>query len=390
MLAFLFVSIQGQDRRSLEKKRSAIDEQIRTVSKLIASSKNEQKTTQADLSLIDKRISLQRSLMSTIKGEVRRAERKLKQTEDEIKALEEDMANLKESYGKMVQYAYRNRSSYDRLSYIFAAESFAQAFRRSRYLNQLAEFRRRQADLIQETASDLEIKRAMLEEKQEEKLALLSEQKKTARQLETSRAEQKKILASLREKEDELQQDLKKKRDKRKELDKRIRELIAAEIARERKKNNGTFSLTPEAIELSKKFTANKGRLPWPVERGVIVSKFGRQAHPVLKGIVIENNGVDIATVKGASMRAVFDGEISSVFVIPGAGKVVIVDHGAYRSVYSPLKEVYVSKGDKVYTKDVIGVILDEGDGSNAHLEIWKVSAEGPSKQDPSAWLLKP
>ena len=385
----LLVTVFAQDRKSLEHRRDALDQQIKTVNALIKNSRKEQKTSAAELQLVKRQIALQKDLISTIRSEVARANKQVEETESTIDSLEEDMKNLKDSYSKMVQYAYRNRSSYDRLSYLFAAESFTQAYRRSRYLNQLAEYRRRQALLIQETAETLEAKRTSLVEKRKEKEVLLADQKSAMRVLDSNRKKQSVTLAALQEKEVELQGDLKKKRAQRKELAQKIREVIAAEIKRSKANNKGTFSLTPEAIQLSNKFTANKGKLPWPVERGIMVSRFGRQAHPVLKGIVIENNGVDIATDKNSIVRAVFGGTVSSVFVIPGAGKVVIIEHGAYRTVYSPFKDVFVEKGDKVKTKQSLGELLSDGDENNAHLEIWRINAEGPVKEDPSAWLFK-
>ncbi len=149
------------------------------------------------------------------------------------------------------------------------------------------------------------------------------------------------------------------------------------------------LSLTPEAKELNTDFEKNKGKLPWPVEKGVITSRFGKQAHPVLKGIVIENNGIDITTEKNASVRALFRGEVSSVIVIPGAGKAVIVSHGAYRTVYSNLRETSVSKGQKVETKGTVGTVLTDDNGSVAHVEIWKITAEGLVKVDPGPWLFR-
>lgn len=379
----------GQERRSLEKKRDALDKQIQTVTGLINTSKSKQKTTQAGLQLLEKQIALRRDLIATLKSEAYRLDKQVKQTNAEIDELEEQMVALKESYSKMMHFAYRNRSSYDRLSYVFAATSFQQAYKRSRYLNQLAEHRRRQADLIKATTSELEVKRASIIEQKKEKQVLLKKQEKAAEKLRADREEQKKALELLRAKEGELQDDLKKKKDRRRELDRRIRKLIEEEIRKSKKENKGTFALTPEALELSNEFARNKGKLPWPVERGVIISRFGVQPHPVLKGIKIENNGVDIATEEGASLRAVYRGKVSSVIVIPGAGKAVILDHGAYRTVYSPMKEVFVKQGDQVGTKQSLGIVLTDGDERTAHLEIWKVTDSGPGKEDPSIWLFK-
>ena len=136
-------------------------------------------------------------------------------------------------------------------------------------------------------------------------------------------------------------------------------------------------------------FEKNKGKLPWPVEKGVITSRFGKQPHPVLKGIVIENNGIDITTEKNSSVRALFRGEVSSVIVIPGAGKAVILSHGVYRTVYSNLRDVSVTKGQKVDTKATVGTVLTDDNGSVAHVELWKITAEGLVKVDPAPWLFR-
>src|SRR5690606_32316620 len=144
-----------------------------------------------------------------------------------------------------------------------------------------------------------------------------------------------------------------------------------------------------EARELNSDFEKNKGKLPWPVEKGVITGRFGKQPHPVLKGIVIDNNGIDITTEKGASVRAVFRGEVSSVIVLPGAGKAVIVSHGAYRTVYSNLASVSVAKSQKVDTKRAVGTVRTGEDGAVAHIEVWKITADGLVNVDPALWIYR-
>jgi septal ring factor EnvC (AmiA/AmiB activator) len=392
-LIFLLLLMVGnaisQDRRSLEKKRDALDKQISTVNALINASRSEQKATQGDLQLLDRQIALRRDLIATLKSESYRIEKQINETTREINTLEEQMVALKDSYQEMVHYAYRNRSSYDRLSYVFAAASFQQAYKRSRYLNQLADFRRRQADLIEQTTKELESNKVALVKQKDKKTALLKDQEKANQKLTADKAKQQSILAKLRENEGALQTDLQKKKSSRAELDRKIRKLIEEEIRKSKAANKGTFALTPEALELSNQFAKNKGKLPWPVERGVIISRFGVQAHPVLRGIKIENNGVDIATEEGAAIRAVYRGKVSSVIVIPGAGKAVILDHGAYRTVYSPMREVFVQQGEEVNTKQSLGIVLTDGTDRTAHFELWKITDAGPGKEDPSIWLFK-
>jgi septal ring factor EnvC (AmiA/AmiB activator) len=239
-----------------------------------------------------------------------------------------------------------------------------------------------------------------LEARKKEKGQLLDRQMSETRKLTDDRSGQQSALAGLRKQEGQLKQTLSKQERQRQELAKAIRKAIEAEIAKSRKPSSKPaspgkatemeFTLTPEAKELNADFEKNKGRLPWPVEKGTITSGFGKQAHPVLRGIMIENNGLDIGCMPGAPVRAIFRGTVSSVIVIPGAGKAVMVSHGAYRTVYSNLRDVSVNKGDKVETKQQVGTVMTEDGASTAHIEIWKIGSDGQlQKVDPSAWLVQ-
>jgi septal ring factor EnvC (AmiA/AmiB activator) len=296
----------------------------------------------------------------------------------------------------MLLFAYRNRSAYDRMSYLFAANSFQQAFRRSRYLAQIAEQRTRQAALIDETRATIDQRLAELQVQREEKNKLVGQQLAEKQRLSQDRSGQQNALTSLKKEEGRLRDTQKKQETQRRDLDAAIRKAIEAEL--KPKPTPGTkptaggkldLTLTPEAKELNTDFEKNKGKLPWPVEKGVITSRFGPQAHPVLPGIKIDNNGIDITTEKGASVRALFRGEVSSVIVIPGAGKAVILSHGAYRTVYSNLREVSVAKGQKVETKATVGTVITDDNGSVAHVELWKITADGLVKVDPAPWLFR-
>jgi murein DD-endopeptidase MepM/ murein hydrolase activator NlpD len=224
-----------------------------------------------------------------------------------------------------------------------------------------------------------------------EKDALLKNEEQTRKDLSQDVVAQKTAVEGLQQEEKGLLQKLREQEKQREKLNKEIQRIIEAEIRASKKDNAGVFSLTPEAAALSASFESNKGKLPWPVERGVITAKFGQNPHPVLAGIMVPNNGVDIATSNNAAVRAVFQGTVSGVFSIPGAGQNVIINHGGYRTVYSNLKEVFVSKGQKVEIKQSIGTVLtDESSGkTEAHLEIWKVSESGTTKQDPALWIYR-
>jgi murein hydrolase activator len=386
----------GQSKKELEKRRDALDKQIRTTTALIEQARKEQRVTQEQLALLESQIAARAQLIRAMDNEVRAADDRIRQDEESIDDLKADLAALKQGYARMIAAAYRNRSAYDRLSYLFASSSFQQAFRRSRYINQLAAQRRRQAALITETQAAMDARVAALKEQRQEKVNLLSEQVQEKRKLDTDRAGQQNALTSLRKEEGRLRETQKKQENQRRDLEAAIRKAIEAAM---RPKAGATTStgkpakldvtLTPEARELNSDFEKNKGKLPWPVEKGVITGRYGKQPHPVLKGIVIDNNGIDITTEKGASVRAVFRGEVTSVIVLQGAGKAVIVSHGAYRTVYSNLASVNVAKGQKVDTKQAIGQVLTGDEGAVAHIEVWKITADGLVNVDPAIWLYR-
>jgi septal ring factor EnvC (AmiA/AmiB activator) len=208
--------------------------------------------------------------------------------------------------------------------------------------------------------------------------------------LDGEQSSQKSLLSKLRKKEKQLKKELQSKQQLAKSLDKKIRKIIEEEIRLAKakaSKESDVLAMTPEEQQLADNFTSNKGKLPWPVERGVIIERFGVQAHPVLKGIETFNNGVKITTEEEALVRAIFDGKVSRIIDIPGAGKAVIVSHGDYFSVYSNLLEVSVKRGQEVFLKEKIGTVLTKTATKETitELQIWK----GSEKMDPSSWLFQ-
>jgi septal ring factor EnvC (AmiA/AmiB activator) len=391
LLTFLVAANPGmaQDKNALQKKRDALNKQIQLTNQLIEETEKSQKATQGQLNLISSKISYRQELIATINSEIKETDLKIKENKALIESLESDLNQLKEEYAEMIYRAYVNRNAYDKLLYIFAADDFFQALKRSRYLSQYAKYRERQANLIKETADQLLKKQAELEAQKAEKIALLNSEKSEQDRLASDRNKQQSVLSNLQKESKGLKKTLNKQQSERNKLNKEIQRIIEAEIAASKKDNKGSFVLTPEAAELSANFESNKGKLPWPVERGVITSSFGTHKHPVLSGITIENNGIDIATTKGEKVRAIFNGTVTSVFTIPGAGKNIIISHGAYRTVYTNLQEVFVTTGEKVETKQTLGTLITDEDDKKtiAHLEIWKISSAGTAKQNPSIWI---
>ncbi len=393
-LLLFFAVANGQSRSDLEKKREALDKQIRTTTTLIEQARKEQRVTQEQLRLLESQIEARAQLIRAMDNEVRQVDDRITEDEAAIASLKDDLAELRKEYAHMVQFAYRNRSGYDQLSYLFASNGFQQAFRRSRYLNQLGAQRLRQVHLITGTQTSLAARVEELQQQRKAKASLLSDQVQEKRRLDTDLTGQQKALNSLRSEEGRLKETQRKQEKQRRELDAAIRKAIEDAVkvkpsaSGAAKPGKLDISLTPEARELNTDFEKNKGKLPWPVEKGVITGRFGKQPHPVLKGIMIDNNGIDITTEKGASVRALFRGEVSGVIVLPGAGKAVIVSHGVYRTVYSNLRDVNVTKGQKLDTKQTLGTVNTDENGSVAHIEVWKITSDGLVNVDPTSWIL--
>lgn len=399
LFALLLVlgSASAQSKKELEKKRDALDKQIRTTTALIEQARKEQRVTHEQLVLLESQIESRSQLIRTMDGELRRVDERITEDEELIASLRADLEQLRAEYARLVQFAYRNRSAYDRMSYLFTANSFQQAYKRSRYLNQIAEQRKRQVALITGTQTTIDARLTELKRQREEKNRLMGEQVNEKRKLDVDRTGQQQTLNILKKEEGRLRETQRKQEKQRKELEAAIRKAIEEAVKpKTPRSGSGTtkpakldITLTPEARELNADFEKNKGKLPWPVEKGVITGRFGKSPHPVLAGIVVDNNGIDITTEKGASVRALFRGEVSSVIVLPGAGKAVIVSHGAYRTVYSNLASASVSKGQKVETKQALGTVLTGDDGAVAHIEVWKITADGLVNVDPAAWIYR-
>jgi len=307
-----------------------------------------------------------------------------------IQSLENDIEKLKDQYRQMIKYAYKKRNEYNELMFIFSADNFNEAFKRIKYLKKIEEFRKTQIDLILKAEERLKEKITKLEVRKEEKTSLISLQDNEKVNFEKDKRLRNQTLQSLKKEESKLLGQLTNQNKKKSELARAIKKAIEMELAKETKTPKG-YKPTKEMILTGKSFYGNKGKLPWPVEKGEITEKFGKNPHPVHANVFTYNNGVDISTIKGANVRAIYEGVVSSVLVIPGAGKVIILAHGSYRTVYTNLKESYVKKGDKVTTKQLIGSLLPETNGktSEAHFEIRQITKDGIKNLNPAYWLGK-
>ena len=384
-------TVQAQNKRTvLERKKSRLKSDIDYKNTLLKKTEKEKSTTLNQLVLLRDKIAKREELIGTINSEVKYLDSEINKNEELIASMERDIATLKEEYAKMIQFAYRNRSNYDKIMYVFASEDFNQAYKRLRYLQQYSEFRKKQTEDIRHLEGMLVKKNAELLAEIAEKQSLLQNETKEKTTLAKEKTQQQKVLTNLQTQEKELRKEILAKQKEQEQLQKAIQTLIAEEIRlaqQQNSSNTGEWKLTPEAAALANSFTANKGKLPWPVEAGTITDKFGVHSHPVLKNIKIRNDGVGISTKEGTTARAVFEGQVTKILIIPGAGKVVIIRHGDYLTVYGNLKDVYVTSGDNVKIKQILGEILTNRDKTELQFEIRK--GKEAITLDPTYWLFQ-
>ena len=328
------------------------------------------KVTNEQANLLTRRISLN--------------ERNIGKQRNELKALKKD-------YTKMIQKSYAAKSLQNRLMFLFSSENFLQAYKRVQYLKQYASYRRKQGIAIGDKTQLLQKLNKTLIEEKTKKISLVEDNRAIQEQLSKERKEQEALIKTLRRKEKSLNTQISKKEKQttaiNKEIDRLIREAILASNKAAGKKGNKTFELTPEARLISANFQANKGRLPWPLEKGVVTQRFGRQPHAVVKTTTIQSNGVTIATEPSSQVRTVFEGVVMSVVTFRGSNPSVLIRHGNYISVYKNLGKLYVKKGDKVQAKQTIGEVFTNKQTGKTQLQFSIFS--NVNALDPKGWIYK-
>lgn len=387
-LIFLFsLTGIGQTQKELEAKRKKLDSEIAYTNKLLSETRSDKKNTLKELNLINIKISKREDLVGTLKKEIYSLSQNIENTEVTLTQLSDDLDNLKVKYAKVAWHAYKYSNSYNKLVFLFSADDINQAYQRMRYLDQIADFIRKEAITITETEKQkTTLLNKFTSEKAKKKILLDNEQNEIVK-IEQEKSQKNRIKSKLQSQENKLRKTLRKKRKEGAKLDSKIQDIIAAEIAVKKDASTGkTYGLTPKEKTLSASFAGNRGKLPWPVERGVISETYGVHNHPVLKKVKTKNNGVNIATSASSNARAVYNGKVVSITKISNSNTAVIIKHGEYFTVYSNLDKVYVTKGDMVKTKEAIGKIHTDLKGNTElHFEVWK----SRTKQNPAYWISK-
>ncbi|MDO5314852.1 MAG: peptidoglycan DD-metalloendopeptidase family protein [bacterium] len=412
---------KGKSKKQLQSEITSLQKEITTANQLLKKTKKDKEMTLNEVNLLDKKIKQREQLIKAYNEQIAVLDEEINAGQSNIKTLNADLGKLRKEYAKMLTFANKNRSHYDKLGFVFASQNFNQAFRRLRYIREFSDARKVKMDQIASTERRISGEVEASQQAREEQAALLKDEKEQQEALKKEKEELNSQVAKLKKKEGNLQQDIKNKQQQTQKLQKAIDDIIAEEIRKanaeaERKrkeeakkkaaanKDKGKtatttapatpapskekgMALTPSEQTLSSNFVNNKGKLPWPVERGVVSSSYGKHASVVSSKVTVTNNGIDIATTEGAKARAVFDGEVASVAKLVGSNTVVIIRHGEYFTVYSNLENVTVKRGDKVKTKQNIGTVHTNKNENKTeiHFELLKEQ----SRQNPANWLSK-
>jgi murein hydrolase activator len=389
---FVVTTAKGQGKQELQQKKKELQKEIVYTNKLLNETAENKKASINQLVQLNKKIGAREELIQTMNQEIALIDQSIDSNQTVLDSLSKTLKTLKDEYAKILRSAYKNRSAYDQLMFVFSSEDFNQAFKRLKYLQQFTRYRKSQVIKIEFTQSELNKQLVELEAVKQSKKNLLSSIENEFQKLGSEKSQKQTVVNQLQGREKELKKALQEKKKASQQLEKAIERIIAEEIrkAREAAKKAGKdskgYPLTPEAKELSNSFTANQGKLPWPVLEGLITEKFGEHPHPALPGVKVQNNGIDISTTKGSVIRSIFEGEVTAVIIIPGGGKGVMIRHGEYLSVYTYFQELFVKKGDKVSTKQDLGIVVTDDDKkTNLHLEIWK----NTTKLNPELWLFR-
>lgn len=381
VLALLFITSLafGQtDRKDLESQRKALEKQIKTTSETLKKTQKTKTKSLDQLNALKAQMAKRQELLASINAELSRVKEEAAIQEKNKRETIETIQQLESRLTSALRTAYVRSQLQPDWIYLLSSQSIGQALTRWVYLRQyktyvakqmnaLAEKKRKHQELLQQLEENKKVKTQLYNEEEQHKREILKEQQ-----------EQEALLKKVSSEEKKLKKDLENSQAKKKKLDAEIARLIKSETA---KVTSSGLSNAPETKALNDQFSANKGKLPWPVSKGSIVGKFGEQPHPHLKGIMVQNNGIDIRAESGAAVKSLFNGTVASVTRIPGYDNMIMVRHGLYFTVYSKVARVTVKKGDKVTTGQVIGHLSSED--PELHLEIWK----DKTKMNPSSWL---
>ena len=397
---------QESQQEKLEQRKAQIQQEIIDNEKMLQSVKKKEKSAVSVIIIQANKIKLKEKLINTTEKQKRLLSDDIYLNQLQINKLNRELVVLKEDYSKMILKSYKSRSEQSRAMFILSSNSFLQAYKRAQYLKQYTSFRKSQGLEIQSKSNQLVELNTKLDVQKKTKEQLIKENEKDRVSLLDEKKQQEKVVKSIKKDKNKIIVDIRKKQYEARAIDKQIDRLIREAIAEANRKaaaenakanpsaavskssgSSSRIELTAEARVLADNFRANKGKLPWPVEKGFVSLPYGDQPHPQFSTLMIHNSGVEITTEENATARAVFAGEVTSVMVLSPVNKAVMIQHGDYFTVYQNLSSVFVSKGDKVTIKQGIGKVRTSNESGRTVLKF--TISQNTTYNNPAGWLFK-
>ena len=382
------LSLAQDKKAALEAQKKRLQQEIVQINALIKTSAKKRANVLTQVETVQLKMDRQDALIRLTNRQINRLNQEININLRNIEKLRTELTSLKKDYAEMVVSARKNKSTQNRLMFLLSSESFWQAYKRMAYMKQYAAYRKQQGEQIAAKTKALQQYTSDLVAQRKDKKQLIEENRKAQKELDSIRKRQSSLVLELKKRERNYSAQIKKKQKQQEAIDKEIARLIREAIAASNKKagtKTGNFVLTPEAKALAASFASNKGRLPWPVEKGIVTQRFGTQRHPVVRTTTIKSNGVSLSVPAGASARSVFEGIVLNIVQFKGSNPIVLIQHGNYITSYKNLSKVYVKKGDRVTAKQAIGQIFTNKDTGKTTLQFSLF--ENTTPQNPALWL---
>ena len=383
---FIVTDLRSQSKKLLEKQKIEIQNEIKVIEQKLSNSSKKKGVIISNAEDLNYKIKLQQNLISNINNQLNLILNEIDDNEIQLSNLKNKELSLKEELAKMLLIGYKKKSNLNKLMFIFSSSSFQQAYKRIQYFKQYANFQSKTLSKIKITSSEIENVIIALDSQKTNKQFLINENENIKKELSIQYSDLNELIAEVNKDQKKYKNEIKQKQKLSREIDKKIEKLIREALANS-KRNEGGFKLSEEAQLISKNFNANKGRLPSPVIRGNVVLGFGKQPHPIVKTATIQSNGVRIRTSSDVEARTIFDGQVYSIIVSKNNRRTVLIQHGNFFTVYKNLSQTYVSKGDKLKTKEVIGKIATDPLNGQTILS-FSIFYNGVP-QNPRTWIYK-
>lgn len=381
---------QSDKQKQLETRRQELRREIQKIDALRAENRSKEKSQLSLIEDFNYKISVLNNLIKVTNQQANFLTREINNNQKQIDNLRDELKLLKEDYAAMVVKSYKSRNQQSRIMFLLSSNNFKQAYKRLQYMKQYTSHQKEQGETIKAKTAQLQQTNKDLLVQKEEKQKLIAENKKTQQALERERAQHRSIMASIRKDLSKYTSQIRAKQREAARIDREIERIVRAEIAKSNKttstSNSTSFALTAEEKVLASNFVSNKGKLPWPVEKGFVKARYGKQPSLIDRSLTVQRNGVLITTEKNAKARVVFDGTVIKVTAIRNSNPMVMIKHGNYITVYKNLSKVYVEEGDTLKTKDVIGEVSTNLEGDTIlSFSIFKDA----QTQNPASWIYR-